>query len=200
MASVALRHSSRLRGNVLPNLSPSGVLGGVQIGYNWMLSPSFVAGIVADIQAADISDTGARNVSIGAFANITQSKSVSTDWFGTVRGKLGFAANNVLFYGTAGVAYGRVKASTSFNDPSFGGGPVVFAGSNSETNTGFTVGAGIDWALTQNWVIGAEYLHVDLGDITVREARVSGPANATTFTSNSKVRNDIGRLTINYKF
>jgi outer membrane immunogenic protein len=187
-------------GNVLPGLSPQGVLGGGQIGYNWQLSPGWVVGLVADLQAADIGASGANGVSIGAFAGIVESKSVRTDWFGTVRGKIGFAANNVLLYGTGGFAYGGVKAGTSFNDPSFGGGPLVFAGSSSATNTGWAAGAGIEYALTHNWSIGAEYLFVDLGSLTVTETRVSGPANASTFTSVSKFRDNIARVLVNYRF
>jgi outer membrane immunogenic protein len=187
-------------GNVLPGLNPSGILGGGQIGYNWQVSPAWIVGIVADLQAADIKASGANGVSIGAFTDIVQSKSVKTDWFGTVRGKLGFAANNLLLYGTGGFAYGGVKASTSFNDSSFGGGALVFAGSSSATNTGWAAGAGFEYALTRNWTIGAEYLFVDLGSLTVTEARVSGPANASTFTSVSKFRDNIGRILVNYRF
>ena len=187
-------------GNVLPGLSPQGVVGGAQIGYNWQLSPGWVIGVVADLQAADISASGANGVSIGAFTGIVESKSVKTDWFGTVRGKLGFAVNNVLVYGTGGFAYGGVKATTSFNDPSFGGGALVFAGSSSATNTGWAAGAGFEYALTRNWSIGAEYLFVDLGSLTVTETRVSGPANASTFTSVSKFRDNIARVLVNYRF
>jgi outer membrane immunogenic protein len=187
-------------GNVLPNLSSDGFLGGAQVGYNWHASPMVVYGVVADVQAADISDSGANNVSIGNFANITQSKSVRTDWFGTVRGKLGFAANNFLIYGTGGLAYGRVEARTSFDNPSFGGGALVFAGSKSRVNAGWALGGGFEWGISPNWTVGAEYLHINLGDLTVTERRVSGPANASTFTSKSEFRHDILRLTVNYRF
>jgi outer membrane immunogenic protein len=187
-------------GNVLPNLRPTGILGGGQIGYNWQVAPSWVLGVVADIQAADIKTSGVGAASIGAFANITESKSVKTDWFGTVRGRAGFAVNNVLFYGTGGLAYGEVKARTSFNDPSFGGGPLVFAGSNKQTRTGWAAGAGIEWGFAPNWTAGFEYLFIDLGNLTVTETQVSGPANATTFTSVSRFRDNIARVLVNYKF
>lgn len=186
-------------GNVLPGVNPNGIIGGGQIGYNWQISP-WVLGIVADIQASDMKASGTGAASIGAFTSITESKTAKIDWFGTVRAKVGYAVNNVLFYGTGGLAYGEVNASTSFNDPSAGGGPRVFAGSSSSTKTGWAAGAGVDYALSRNWTVGAEYLYVDLGTISTTETQVSGPANASTFTSNSKFTANIARLTINYKF
>lgn len=187
-------------GNVLPGLEPRGVIGGGQIGYNWQVAPAWVLGVVADIQASDIKASGTRVVSIGGFADIAQSKSVRTEWFGTVRGKAGLAVNNVLLYGTGGLAYGEIKASTSFNDPSFGGGPIVFAGSASAIRAGWTVGAGLEWGFAPNWTAGFEYLYMDLGSLTVTETRVSGPANASTFTSVSDFRDHIARVLVNYKF
>lgn len=188
-------------GNVLPDLSPRGFLGGVQAGYNFQLAPSVVAGIVADIQVADLDDSGSVTVTRGAFRDIKESKTVSTDWFGTLRAKLGLTlSNNVLLYGTGGLAYGRVKLNTSFDDPSFGGGALVFAGSESKTNKGWAYGGGLDFAVTSNWIVGLEYLHIDLGELTVVERRISGPANASTFTSTSKFSDDIVRLTVNTKF
>jgi outer membrane immunogenic protein len=187
-------------GNVLPGLAPSGVIGGAQIGYNWQVAPAWVLGVVADIQASDIKASGTNTVSIGAFANIGESKSVKTEWFGTLRGKVGVAANNVLFYGTGGLAYGEIKASTSFNDPSFGGGPLVFAGSSSAIRAGWTAGAGIEWGFAPNWTAGFEYLYMDFGNLTVTETRLSGPLNASTFTSVSNFRDHIARVLVNYKF
>ena len=187
-------------GNVLPGLSPRGWLGGGQVGYNWQVAPALVLGVVADLQAADISASGSGGASIGAFTNITESKSVKTDWFGTVRGKVGWAANNVLIYGTGGLAYGEIKARTSFNDPSAGLGPEVFAGSASARRTGWTAGAGVEWGITPNWSVGFEYLYVDLGSLSVTETQVSGPVDGTTFTSVSRFRDNIARVSVNYRF
>jgi outer membrane immunogenic protein len=189
-------------GNVLPSLRPSGVIGGAQIGYNWQASPGLVFGVVADFQGAGLKKSGANTVSIGSFQDITESKSVKTDWFGTVRAKAGFAQNNVLYYGTGGLAYGHVRLDTSFDDPSFGPGAVRFAGSSSATNVGWALGGGVEWAIAPTWTVGGEYLYMDLGKLTVTDIYASGntdPRN-TTFTSESRFRDHIARLVINHRF
>ena len=74
--------------------SPSGFAGGVQAGYNWQSGP-WVFGIEGDLQASGADDTFAP----WKFSN---------PWFGTVRGRVGYAFNNVLFYGTGGLAFGEL--------------------------------------------------------------------------------------------
>ena len=83
---------------------PSGVAGGGQIGYNWQ-SGQFVFGGEADIQISGADDT---------FAPYK----FSNPWFGTVRGRAGYAINNILFYGTFGLAYGDLKAEIAGLDES----------------------------------------------------------------------------------
>jgi outer membrane immunogenic protein len=188
-------------GNVLPGVNPKGVIGGGQIGYDWQVAPVWVVGLVTDIQASGMKASGTGAASIGAFTGITESNSAKVDWFGTTRARAGFLANNnLLIYGTGGVAYGQVKDSTVLGDPSSGGGPSSFAGSTSSTKTGWAAGAGIDYAFTPHWRLGAEYLHVDLGTISVTETQASGPVFTNTFTSKAKFSDDIARLLLNYKF
>ena len=54
--------------------------------------------------------------------------------------------------------------------------------------------------LSRNWTVGAEYLYVDLGTISVTETKATGIATGNTFTSNSRFAANIARVTINYKF
>jgi outer membrane immunogenic protein len=75
---------------------PSGVLGGVQVGYNWQ-NGAWVAGIEGDLQLNAADDTFAP----WKFSN---------PWFGTVRGRAGYAFNNVLLYGTGGFAFGSLRS------------------------------------------------------------------------------------------
>jgi outer membrane immunogenic protein len=116
---------------------PSGFEGGVQAGYNWQTG-SFVFGVEGDIQATAADDTFAP----WKFSN---------PWFGTVRGRLGYAFNNILFYGTAGLAFGELRAET-------------FGLSETHTNAGWTAGVGAEFGLAQNWSAKIEYLYVDLAD------------------------------------
>ena len=116
---------------------PSGFLGGVQAGYNWQ-SGQWVFGVEGDLQANGAEDTFAP----WKFSN---------PWFGTVPGRLGYALNNILFYGTAGLAFGSVRAET-------------FGLSESHTNAGWTAGVGAEFGVAQNWTAKVEYLYVNLSD------------------------------------
>ena len=116
---------------------PSGFEGGAQVGYNFQTGP-WVFGIEGDIQGTGASDTFAP----WKFSN---------PWFGTVRGRAGYALNNVLFYGTAGLAFGELSGQT-------------FGLSESHTNAGWTIGLGAEVGLARNWSAKVEYLYVDLND------------------------------------
>lgn len=114
---------------------PDGVFGGVQAGFNWQSGP-LVFGLEGDIQANAANDTFA-------------AWKFSNPWFGTVRGRIGYAFNNVLVYGTGGVAFGKLRAET-------------FGLSESHTSAGWTVGVGAEVGIYQNWTAKVEYLYVDL--------------------------------------
>jgi len=182
-------------GNVTPNVSPKGVIGGLQFGYNWMLGPNWVLGLVTDFQASGVNASGANVVTPpGPFATSIQANSLQTDWFGTIRAKVGWAQNNWLVYGTGGLAYGQVKPSGSF---SVVGAP-PFTGSNSTTKAGWAVGAGVDYGVTRNWSVGLEYLYVDLGRVSYTETEpFLAPASLTISNRDAM---HIGRITANYKF
>jgi outer membrane immunogenic protein len=176
-----------------PSLSPKGFIGGGQIGYDWQVN-SWVLGLVADFQGADIKASGSNLVAQTNGPNIgVTSLSEKLDFLGTGRVRLGWAAGNWLFYGSGGVAYGNVKSEIGFVSTA---GDLV-AGSRSETRIGWAGGGGINYALTPNWIVGVDYLHYDLG-----HASVTGvdPVFATSITASQNVAGDIVRGVINYKF
>ena len=184
-------------GNVTPNVSPHGVIGGGQVGFNWMVSPHAVAGLVADFQGAGVKASAVNTVSVPAAAVSTQSNSVRTDWFGTVRAKLGWVQNNWMAYATGGVAYGHVRASGT---TAFATAPALtFTGSNTTTKFGWTAGAGLDYGLARNWIVGLEYLYVDLGTVSYTETpNILFPTSSITISNRAAMH--IGRLTVNYRF
>jgi outer membrane immunogenic protein len=143
----------------------SGGFGGAQVGYNWQTT-NIVFGIETDIHGASIGDTSTLTFPGGG--GILPSVSTGRDridWFGTFRGRIGFAANNVLFYGTGGLAYGGVRSTlTNVFTPSAAGN--VF-GSVSDTRVGWAAGAGVEWGFAPNWTVKGEYLHIDLGSNNV---------------------------------
>ena len=139
----------------LGKLSPSGGFGGGQIGYNWqgILHPHLVLGIEADFEGAGISDSK-------SYADLPYSESAKTeiDWFGTVRGRIGYAFDRTLVYGTAGFAYGEVKDSYAVTTVSSSS-----SASRTQTQTGWVVGGGVEHKLTPAWSVKAEYQYINLG-------------------------------------
>jgi len=117
---------------------PSGLSGGVEGGFNWQHG-NFVYGAEADFQFSGAQDTFAP----WQFTN---------PWFGTLRGRAGVAINNVLLYGTAGLAYGELTADTAGNL------------SESHTSFGWAAGGGAEVAFTPHWSGKAEWLYLDLAN------------------------------------
>jgi len=183
-------------GNVVPNVQPKGVTGGGQFGFNWMMSRNWVLGLVTDFQASGMKASTTNSVTPPASVTSSQFNSVQIDWFGTVRGKAGWAQNNWLLYVTGGFAYGSVKSSGNIVVPAV---PVTLVGSDSTTRAGWTLGGGIDFALTPHWTLGAEYLYVDLGHSSYA---MSGTPTfpLTTITVPNRAAANIARLTMNIKF
>ena len=134
---------------------PSGIAGGIQGGYNWQ-SGQFVFGAEADIQLAAANDTFAP----WKFSN---------PWFGTVRGRAGYAMGSLLLYGTAGLAFGELSGQT------FG---LV---SESHTNLGWTAGVGAEAAIYGRWSAKIEYLFVDLASSTFAITGASNGLSANIF-------------------
>jgi outer membrane immunogenic protein len=166
------------------NLSPDGINGGVQAGYNWQLA-NWVYGLEADIQGSSQRDN--KTTVVGGRVAYDQ----TLPWFGTVRGRLGYSVGQTLFYATGGYAYGSVKTKVSVAP--FG------QVSNSETKSGWTAGAGIETPFKllglfgPAWTSKTEYLYVDLGSTS---ALVAGP----NFVSSSSVKEHIFRTGLNYHF
>jgi len=148
---------------------PSGLVGGVHAGYNYQVG-RFVMGIEADFSGSGMSGSTTmapiiRNDGTPAPSGFL-STSQETNWFGTLRPRLGWAVvPNLLVYGTGGLAYGDVSysANTDFRP----NGAAFYPVSISKTKVGWTAGGGIEYALSRNWTIRAEYLFTDLGSESV---------------------------------
>ena len=152
-----------------------GFVGGGQIGYNYQLG-QVVLGVEADFQGADLK----AGPSFAGLGIVGEGK---TEWFGTVRGRVGYAFDRFLPYITGGLAYGSVKTTLAPG--------VTINGLNSDdnTHTGWTIGGGVEYAITNNLIAGVEYLYVDLGDKKV-------------FNGADKVSTDFSlvRARLSYKF
>jgi len=134
-------------------LNPKGGFVGGQIGYNWqgLWHPNLVLGVEADLQGANIHDTA----TWVPFGQVTAQSESHLDWFGTVRGRLGYAFDSVLVYGTGGFAYGQVHNFQADNRP------IVFT--IGRDATGYTVGGGVEYKFTPSFSVKAEYQFINLG-------------------------------------
>ena len=142
--------------------NPSGFAGGAQAGYNFQSGP-WVFGVEGDIEATGAEDTFAP----WKFSN---------PWFGTIRGRAGYALNNILFYGTGGLAFGDLRGET-------------FGLAESHTTAGWTAGVGAEFGFARNWSAKLEYLYVDLANSPFS---ITGASNGYRFGT--------VRVGVNYHF
>jgi len=181
-------------------LTSDGVIGGGQIGWNKMFAPNWLFGIEADIQAADQKGS---SVLSGAFFG-PPAAIISTEarlnWFGTVRGRLGWTATpDTLLYVTGGYAYGEIE-QRNFSSIPDAGVPFIAGSSVKSVKDGWTVGGGVETHLwNSNWTAKAEYLYMDLGTQgTSNFAQVAGAAGLS-HVSSSEFKDHIVRVGVNYK-
>jgi outer membrane immunogenic protein len=155
--------------------SASGFVAGGQVGYNWQAVGSpLVLGVEADFQGTSLKNTQ----TVGA---ITGEAKVPA--FGTVRGRIGYAWDRFMVYGTGGWAYSDTKAS--FSGP---GGSV----SDSKWGSGYALGGGVEYGFTTNWSVKAEYLYVNARSVNLVLAGV--PVSTGDYHYN------VVRAGLNYRF
>lgn len=142
---------------------PNGVAGGLEIGFNWQ-NANLVYGGEADINFSAADDTFAP----WQFSN---------PWFGTVRGRAGVAIDNVLLFGTAGLAYGELTGTTPGNM------------SESHTSLGWVAGLGAEMNFAQHWSAKAEWLYFALDD-----------HQFSVTAANNGLAANLVRLGLNYHF
>lgn len=187
------------------SMSGSGFTGGVQAGYNWQ-SSSTVVGVETDFESfhGKASRTAtASSIASGAGvpgpAAITSS--VDATWLFTARGRLGWAVNNnLLAYATGGLAVTHLSAANSYSDA--GGAVGVGVWNASATKAGWTVGAGVEYSLSQHWSARAEYLYVHFDALTATGSVASTVAGAygSAISTSTDLSAHIARAGVNYKF
>jgi outer membrane immunogenic protein len=181
-------------------------ISGAQIGYNLQFG-AFVAGIEADISYVGLE---ARETFVSTLDDRSQFRQ-ELDFFGTVRGRIGFVFDQVFVYATGGFAYGDVTNRVRFFNPA---GTLQFAGRSSDIETGYAVGGGVEFVLppalqlfnivgpllgASAVTVKAEYLYFDLGDRNVTVNAIPG-VGLNSYTSNFETSGHIGRIGFNYRF
>lgn len=165
-----------------PFTGTGGYLHGLQAGYNYMLPSHVVVGAEADISFPSLLGGSS---TFSSPASGTAAYQDMVEFSGTVRGRIGYATGNWLFYATGGFAYSYDQLTrTQLSGMPAGGTavPGTFENHFMVPRFGAAVGAGAELALTPNWIARLEFLYTDYGSHSV-----VFPAAAETFTSNLNV-------------
>ena len=180
-------------------INSSGFVGGAQFGYNFELSNNIVVGVEADYNVASIKGQLSGQIStIGVDGSGTVGSEI--DSLGTVRGRLGYTVDRALVYVTGGYAYANITNGYSVS-ATYNSEPVSMSDSVSKSANGWTVGGGLEYALTDQLTFKTEYLYVDLGKQTV--GTIADPLNEEEDSSlnvESKTKINIVRAGLNYHF
>jgi outer membrane immunogenic protein len=184
----------------------SGGLAGGQIGVNYEFPNQWVIGIEADGDWANIagSASGCATYPSGIVSGCATDSATLND-FGTVRARLGYAWNNVLLYGTGGWAWGNSSATHTTTCVGACPGLPFTGGGASASNSlsGWTAGAGLEWGFLPNWTLRLEYLHLEFDNVATNYSDVV-TVNAVPFPITGHISSNIGvdvvRVGLNYLF
>jgi len=141
--------------------SASSWLAGAQAGYNWQRG-QVVYGLEADISATHLNTNLNLVLQNPLPATALANANADIDWYGTVRGRLGWTQGPWLFYGTGGLAYGHASLSSSITSAT-----LALSGQTSSVRAGWVAGAGIDYMWSPNVILSLDYQYVDLGNLSV---------------------------------
>jgi outer membrane immunogenic protein len=180
---------------VSSSFNTSGATGGVVGGCNYEVNPWFIFGVEADWEATSLSGNfnGTAATPLGGYP-FTQT--FSSHWLSTIRARAGYAAGPWLFYATGGAAFANLSRTDTLYLPLTG---TTVAASQSTTASGWTVGAGVEWAFLPNWIARAEYLYVDLPALTYTAVNPAIPLSFITAT-HGDLHENIVRAGVSYKF
>ena len=168
-----------------------GINGGGQIGYNWQAN-ALVYGIEADLQGTD----QRKSITVGCGVGCALTATDSLPAFGTIRGRLGFAAwDRGLLYVTGGGAWLDTKSTLAV---ATAGGAAALASQTSD-KFGWTLGGGAEWMVWDRWSVKAEYLYMQANNVSTFAA-IPAVLGGGTVTGTGRISNSVARLGLNYHF
>lgn len=192
-----------LRAALNGSYSNTAFTGGAEGGYNWQ-SGAAVYGAELDLQkfrgASKSTTLFATGAGFAAGTPMNLNSSTNADWLFTARGRLGYAFNSLLVYGTGGLAVTTLSTNFTYSDANTPPGQGNW--SHSETKVGWVAGGGAEWKLSQAWSAKIEYLYVKLGSATAAGA-ITNPAAfgyANAVSTSADLTAQIARVGVNYKF
>lgn len=193
------------------------------IGYNYQFTPG--SGLVVGVEASWTWTDLTRGRSFVSGLNDVSTYRQSLDWLGTVTGRVGYAFDRFLVYGTGGFAYGNVFYDAQFRSNNAAAGfPLAYAGRYDDLETGYVYGGGVEWAiptdsflnffsvgrylgLKADVTLKAEYLRYDLGSRNVLVSSINPATGAQfvptangSYTSRFNTEGQLIRAGFNYKF
>jgi outer membrane immunogenic protein len=198
---------TRVDGNL--SLTSSGFFGGGQIGYNHQFHNNIVLGIEGDFQWSGIDGKLASSgILVSNNGNLVSNTvfevGSEVEWFSTIRGRLGYAWDRTLLYATGGAAVGKVKSHGSISVSNANGPVPQLTGmvSASDTQWGWTAGAGLEYALAPQWTFKTEYLYIDLGRQTLFSGVINDVANGFSAGAGIDVKTTLHTVKagVNYRF
>jgi outer membrane immunogenic protein len=158
--------------------------GGAQLGCNYQVN-SWVFGVEGDVAWAHVD-----NYVLDDVVNGDEIFRTRFDWYGTVRGRVGYAFDRWMAYGTGGVAFTHIRAGyENYTDATLS---VLTNTDQSTIKTGWVAGGGVEYALTNNWLLRGEALYYDFGDKVVSPTIGLGESAHISFV--------VARLGFSYKF
>lgn len=167
-------------------MKPNGFLGGVYAGYNVEVGNNFFLGIDADATYNNAKESIADTDDLLGTLTIEN----RLRWSGAVRARVGAAVDRFLPYIAGGVAFGSLRNSLSLSSAFY-----EYGASQSKTLTGWTLGAGVDYAMTDNLIVRLEYRYTDFGS-----KNFHGSNDGFEFLLDSKIKTNDIRLGVAYKF
>jgi len=179
----------------------SGAIGGAHLGYNWQIN-QFVLGVETDVDSTNLNGHEVNPLGVtpgGVFIPIPLTDKVRSTIEGSFRGRIGWAWNNWLFYGTGGVAFTDFTSNYQFAS--------ILTDDRTSTRVGWTAGGGIEWAFNNNWIFGVEYRYSDFGHFTDNDLFSLGATTTGLLGTPLVVANERHHLTenriqarVSYKF
>jgi outer membrane immunogenic protein len=173
--------------------------GGVQAGFNWQVSPSFLFGVEADINSFRQTLTLA-NVAATTIGPFPVTTSLETDWLATVRGRAGVTFGGTLIYVTGGAAFTEQKLTQTAGPTVLVGLPTFGTSTTASTKAGWTVGAGWEQLLWSGWSFKAEYLYAQFNGLTTATTATAGPFTQFLVATTDHLNVSIARVGLNYHF
>jgi outer membrane immunogenic protein len=171
--------------------SASSWLVGVHAGYNWQRD-ALVYGLEGDLSVVHLRSEINTVLSPVPFP----ASAISLiDWYGTVRGRLGWTSGPLLFYGTGGFAFGGVDLSSSLS-----AGALSLNAQTSTTRGGYVVGAGVDYLWRPDVIINLKYQYVDLGTVSVASSATTGGGGSSFQSADARARFSVVAVGVSWLF